>query len=354
MVKFAKMYTREILPPRTSPVEDRNPVFGTWGRPFEKVDLLEIYRPYKYPLPRWAVNFRIKERQCFYVQNSQFIMEAVFCNFKFFKIAMILFYDKKNSEKHFFRMIKSGSGWTLPYNLDNSSFISSSKSFYFRIHNWLNINTIKLDIYIEAAHRKPQLTVHLAFDTSRETSPMAVSMSVTPQRNIYAFKTLSPVRGDIVLGGKHFNLKCENCSGFFCDYKGFYPFRTQTIICAAMGFCEKNRRFGFHIAENQTRDTNKSNENALWVDGKLTPLPPVVITMPNGLESDWVIQDVEGMIDLTFTPQDQNKSMLAFFITYFEFHAPLGYYNGVLVDSEGEKIQIKNLFGSGEKINVRV
>ncbi|MCL2271981.1 MAG: DUF2804 domain-containing protein [Treponema sp.] len=348
------MYTRDILPPRTSPIEDGVPVFGTWDRPFDIVDLLEIRRPYKFPLPRWARDFRIKERQCFYIQDNHILMEANFCNFKLFRIAQILVYDKKSGEKHFFRMIKPGSGWNLPYSLENSSVSSNSRSFYFRIHDWLNINTIKLDLYIEAARRRPSLTVHLAFNTSQETTPVAVSMSVTPSRNIYALKTLSPVRGDIVFGGKHFNLKWENCSGFFCDYKGFYPYRTQTVICAAMGFCEKNRRFGFHIAENQTRDTRKSNENALWVEGKLTLLPPVLVTMPNGPEGDWVIQDIEGMVDLTFTPVDQNKSVLEFIVTYFEFNAPLGYYNGVLVSSEGEKIQIKNLFGVGEKINVRV
>jgi hypothetical protein len=34
------MYTREILPPRISPIENGAPVTGTWNRAFEKVDLL--------------------------------------------------------------------------------------------------------------------------------------------------------------------------------------------------------------------------------------------------------------------------------------------------------------------------
>jgi len=82
----------------------------------------------------------------------------------------------------------------------------------------------------------------------------------------------------------------------------------HTTMCNAEGFDEENRRFGFHIAENQTRDTNKNNENALWVNGKLTPLPPVRITMPDGINADWVIQDVEGMVDLKFTPKVPEKA----------------------------------------------
>ncbi|MDR3020479.1 MAG: DUF2804 domain-containing protein [Treponema sp.] len=90
------------------------------------------------------------------------------------------------------------------------------------------------------------------------------------------------------------------------------------------------------------------------MDGKLTPLPPVLITMPNGPDADWVIQDVEGMVDLTFTPKKHNKSGVKLIVTKAEFVAPLGVYNGMLVNSEGEQIQIKNLFGMGEMLNLRV
>jgi len=349
------MYTREILPPRASPIEDGIPVTGTWDRAFEKVDLLEILNPYQYPMPRWARDYRIKEWQCFNVQDNCLMLEAIFCNLKLYRVTQVLVYDKESGEKFIFRVVKPGSGRRLPQSLANSSVDSRSAGFYFHIHSWLDADTVKLDINIEAARRRPSLTIHLAYNLSRQdVTPMAVSMGITAQRTICAYKAFTPIRGDIVLGGRHINLNQENCSGFFCDYKGFYPYSTNITVCNAMGFDEKNRRFGFHIAENQTRDTNKNNENALWVDGKLTPLPPVLVTMPNGPDDDWIIQDVEGMVDLTFTPKELNKSGVKLFFTKAEFTAPLGNYNGMLVNKDGEKIQIKNLFGIGEKINLWV
>jgi hypothetical protein len=60
------------------------------------------------------------------------------------------------------------------------------------------------------------------------------------------------------------------------------------------------------------------------------------------------------MVDLTFTPKEQNKSGIKLVVTSAEFNIPFGYYNGMMVSSEGEQIQIKNLFGSGEKLNLRV
>jgi Protein of unknown function (DUF2804). len=349
------MYTREILSPRASPIEDGAPMFGTWNKAFEKVDLQEIRKPFRYPLPRWVKDARIKEWECFSAHDDKLLLEAIFCNVKMYRMAQVLLYDKENEKKFVFRKIKPGTGWHLPQSLANASVDSYSSSFYFRIHNWLDADTIKLDINIEAARRQPPLTVHLAYNlNSQDVTPMAVSLGITGHQSMYAYKALAPVRGDIVFGGRHIRLKQDTCSGFFCDYKGYFPYRMQTTICSAMGFDEGNRRIGFNIAENQTRETNKNNENALWVNGQLTPLPPVLITTSNGPEAGWVIQDIEGMVDLTFTPKEQNKSSMNLIFTNAELNSPMGYYNGMLVNSEGEKIQIKNLFGIGEKLYLRV
>jgi len=349
------MYTREILPPRDSPVEDGVPIVGTWNRAFDLVDLSEIRRPFRFPAPRWVRDNRTKEWQSFSVQDEAFFLEANFCNFKLYRMAQVLIYDKENGKKFIFRKIIPGTGWHLPSSLSNSSVDSHSSRFFFRIHTWLDADTIRLDFNIEATRKQPSLTGHLSYNLfSQDVTPMAVSLGFTKQRTMYAFKALSPVRGDIVFAGRHFILKRDTCSGFFSDYKGLYPYKMHTTICKSMGFDEKNRRFGFHIAENQTKETNKNNENAFWVDGKLTPLPPVLITMPGGSDSKWVIQDVEGMVDLTFTPKEPNRNRYNLLLAKADLNAPLGLYNGVLVNSEGEQIQIKNLFGIGEKLFIRV
>jgi hypothetical protein len=346
------MYTREILPPRSSPIENGNPLLGTWTKAFDSVDLLEIRKPYQFPLPRWIRASRIKEWECFSAQDDHFMLEAFLCNFKLYRMAQVLLYDKDNGQKIIFRKTIPGMGWKLPVSLANSSFDSHSKDFYFCIHTWLDADTVKLDLNMEKTRRNPSLTVHLAYNIdSQEVTPVTVSLGLADRRIMYAYKVLSPVRGDMVFDGRHIILKQEACSGFFCDYKGFFPYGMQEIMCSAMGFDEKNQRYGFHIAENQCRDTYKNNENALWVNGRLTPLPPVLVTMPKGPDSDWIIQDVEGMVDLTFTPDERRA---AFIFTNVELNVPLGYYNGMLVNADGGQIAVKNLFGMGEKLNLRV
>ncbi|MDR0623121.1 MAG: DUF2804 domain-containing protein [Treponema sp.] len=349
------MYIREILPSRGSPIEDGIALQGTWTRAFEEVDLLDIHRPYRYPLPRWIRDNRIKEWETFIIQDDRFYLEAILSNLKMYRMAQVFLYDKNTLEQFTFRKVIPGSGWRLPRSLYNTSMDSRSYGFFFRIHNWLDADTIKLDLDIEAARRRPAFTAHAEFDLNRGAAvPMVVSLSFTGQRNMYAFKAFTAVRGDVVFGGKHMSFNPEKCSGFFHDYKGFYPYRLRMVWCNGMGFDGEGRRFGFSIVENQTRETHKNNENALWINGELTPLPPVRITMPEGIESDWIIQDLEGMVDLVFTPREQVRSGINILVTHTEYETPLGYYNGMLVNSGGEQIMVRNLWGMGEKLYLRV
>jgi hypothetical protein len=189
---------------------------------------------------------------------------------------------------------------------------------------------------------------------NNDSTPVAVSLNFSERRNMYVYKTFTAVRGDIVLGGRHVTLDQSRCLGIFRDYKGFFPYRMYGMFCGSMGFDDEGRRYGFHIVENQAKETRKNNENVLWVNGQCTPLPPVRITMPDGPESDWVIQDVEGMVDLVFTPKEINRFGANLLISSGDFLVGMGYYNGMLVAHNGEQIQVRNQWGIGEKLYLRV
>jgi hypothetical protein len=296
---------------------------------------------------------RIKEWQSFVIQDDRFYLEAILGNMKLYRLAQAFLYDKDTQERFTFRKMIPGGGWRLPRSLANASVDSRSYGFFFRIHNWLDADTIKLELNIEASRRRPAFTAHAEYNLDRAGLPLAVNLVFSGRRCLYVFKAIAPVRGDMVFGGKHISLNPENCSGFFHDYKGFFPYRMGMVWCLGMGFDGAGRRFGFNIAENQTRETHKNNENALWINGELTPLPPVRITMPGGVESEWIIQDLEGMVDLVFTPKELIRSGANVLISNTEYDTPLGYYNGMLVSSGGQ-IQIRNLWGMGEKLYLRV
>jgi hypothetical protein len=349
------MYTREIQAPQGTPLERGKPVQGTWVSAFNEVDLLNVQHPFSFPFPRWMRDYRIKEWETFVVNNDGFFLEAMLANMKYYRMAQVHVYDKETKELLRFRKVIPFNGWRLPRDLYNSSIISRSYGFFFRIHNWLYADTIKLDLDITATRKRPSFTAHLEYDLDRRRiTPMAVNLPFAERRCMCAYKVLAPVRGDMVLGGRHISLDPAGTSGTFSDFKGFFPYRMHSVWCTGMGFDAENRRFGFSIAENQTKETNKNNENALWVEGRLTPLPPVRITMPEGVEKEWVIQDLEGMVDLTFVPRVLRRAAFNILVTKMDYHTPLGYFSGMLLDAEGKKIQVRNLWGLGEKLYLRI
>ena len=331
------------------------PLQGTWTQAFEDVDLLNIHRPYSIPMPRGIKGFRIKEWESFIIQDDRIYLNARLCNLKYYRIALVVMYNYETKERLEFKKVIPGGGWRLPRRLYNDSVDSRSYGFFFRIHSWLDTERIMLELNIKPSGKRPAFTAHATFDLDKgKTVPMAVSLLLSEQRNIYAYKALTAVEGDVVSGGQHIHLNPAKTSGLFCDFKGYYPRRNQLTWCSGMGFEKKKRRFGFALGENQTRETYRNNENALWIDGKLTPLPPIKITRNSGPESDWIIQDMEGMVDLVFTPKEPELSARKYFFSTYAYENPIGVFNGLLLNSEGEELPVRNAWGTGEKLYLRV
>jgi hypothetical protein len=349
------MYVREIQAPRPTPIEKGVPLQGTWETAFDEVDLLAIRKPYRFPLPPPIRDSRIKEWESFFIQDDRFILIAALYNMKLIRYASVILYDKENKERLWFRKTIPGTGWHLPKSLKNASVSSRSWRYFFRVHSWLDASTVKLDLDIEATSKRPSFTAHVEFNLKEEyTTPMAVSLLFSDRRSMYAYKTMAQVQGDMVFRGRHLHLDPSKTTGIFCDFKGYYPYPMHSEWSMASGFDSKNRRIGFSLGENQARESYKNNENALWVDGKLTPLPPVKITRANDAESEWIIQDMEGMVDLVFTPKEPIKYVMNVFMPNSNYESPLGYYNGVIMSSEGEEIPLKNMWGTAEKLFLRV
>ncbi|MDR2518841.1 MAG: DUF2804 domain-containing protein [Spirochaetaceae bacterium] len=351
------MYTREIQDPRPSPVERGEALQGTWLAAFGEADLLAVRKPFPFPVPvpRWARNWRLKEWQAFAAQDERFYLQALVGNMKYFRWAQVFLYDKERGQPFRFRRFAPFGGWRMPRSLANASIDSRFSGFFLRIHNWLDADTVKIDLDIEAGRSRASFTAHLEYEADQTRfPPMAVSLLFADSRCFYAYKALTPVRGDMVIGGRHLWLDPAKSAGFFGDFKGYYPYRAYWTRCTGLGFDGENRRYGFSVAESQSRGSFKNNENALWLGGKVTPLPPVRITMPEGVRSDWVIQDMEGMVDLIFTPKEQFPHRFNAFVVRTEYDTPLGQYSGTLVDSEGRTLDLRGHWGSAERIYLRM
>jgi len=347
------VYSREIQEkrqkPRHEPVENGIPVQGTWTEAFDEADLSSVHRPYSFPLLKRVKNLMIKEWESFIIQDDRFYLFAKFCNFKYYCTAIINIYNMETKELIEYTKHIPGGSWRLPGNLHNDSLVGRSSDFFFKIHTWLDHKSIEFEMDIKEYASRPAISVRAAFDLAEgKTTPMAVSLLFSERRNMYAYKALAAVRGELILGGQHIQLEPSKTSGIFCDFKGFFPGRKHYVWGSAMSFDKLGKRFGFTLGENHTKEPYSNNENALWIDGRLTPLPPVKITQNGNQLSDWIIQDMEGMVDLVFTPKELGYNMSS-----NQEHS-LGFYNGQVLGSEGEEVTVRNVWGTGERLYLRV
>ncbi|GHV83070.1 hypothetical protein AGMMS50212_04100 [Spirochaetia bacterium] len=329
---------------------------GTWTTAFDKVDLLEVKKPYAIPFPRWMLNYRIKEMQSFCIQNEEIFLYAFIANFKFYCVAEVFLLDKQTREKIQVFKVFPLSVWKMPQSLNNSSAAFQAFDFSFRIHAWLDSQRILLDLDIEPSFHRLNFTAQLEFDLDiQKITPMTVNVLFNENRSAYTYKGLSAVRGNIVWGNRRISLHRRSTTGLFRDQKGFYPYITKTMCGRGFGLDAKNRRFGFSLADNMAKEPNRNNENALWLDGTLTPLPPVRITQAiTRDDEEWIIQDLEGMVDLTFKPLEPMENTFEIVLSRLKHQLPIGYFNGMLLTKDGEQLPIRNLWGSSEKLSLRI
>jgi hypothetical protein len=341
------MHIRQLLPQRDSPVEDGKPLQGTWTSAFENVNLLDIDRPYKIPLPKWILDFRLKEWHTFTVQNDDVWLEAIIIDYKFFCFLEIVFWDKHTKEN--MRVFKTlpFSAWRMPQSLNDSIIEQAGAGFSFCVHDRVISKNIIFDVTIDSAIERPVFTVHLEFELNvQKSTPLAVNMLMAENRSMYVFKCFCGVNGSIVFGGNNMTLSPETASGIFQDCKAFIPYRARYPNCRGFGVDTKGRRFGFSFGEHITKKLNVNNENALWLEGTLTPMPPVRIT--DAEPGEMFIQDLEGMVDLNFKLLEDTVTTLNFFIIGMEHKNPVGQFNGMLMTRDGEKLPVRNVIGTVE------
>jgi hypothetical protein len=348
------MYTRDVQQPISTPIINGVPVAGTWDKAFEHVDLLTIEKPYSVALHSAVREARIKEWESWAVENDEMMLLGRIANYKFFRAAKLCFYDKKlNTLCRYSKYVPFGA-WKLPESLSNAALESRSFGFLLRVHPWLAANQLKIDIDIAATRKRQAFTAHLAFNMNeKKAAHMACGMLFSERRPMYAFKTVTPVRGDVVFGDRHYSIEPERSSGLFHDYKGFFPYRMAQQTVAGLGFVS-GRRLGFSVGENAARDVYKVNESALWLDGGITYLPPIRITMPDGPDNDWVIQDMEGMVDLVFSPAFPAAESFNALVAAGSYTYPIGKFTGMLMDKTGEKLPVKDIWGAGESLYMRI
>lgn len=346
------MYSREILPPPEHLVANGKPAFGTFTGFPKKLDIRGVEAPFGVPLPHLLTNFRIKSSLMFVFNIGQYVGTVDFFDQKAFGYAEVTFWEKDSGRKFSYRTLMGPRRRFIPHNLEAGYCASLGKQRYIRI-SWDHARD-RLSVIFNLAGDSARPAAHGAF-IAHYTSPALCEMttnvpSPTRRRCSASYVATMAIHGSLSLEKTKLAaaLPMDKTDGqaLLAINRNYYNFLSESELVTAAGIAD-GKPVSFTIANTveDAVDSDIVNQNLLFVDGVCTPLPPVLITHPFGLEHKWVIQDTENMVDLTFTPVSDNFRDMSFFVIHSKQHTIFGRFEGNLKTKDGDDIPIHNFEG---------
>lgn len=201
-------------------------------------------------------------------------------------------------------------------------------------------------------------SISAAFNVDLSEPVVAELASVLParvhRRCLASFQITGALKGTLSFSGQKSESEASCGTALLDLRRAYYPLRTRSEVLIGMGSIG-DRRFVFHLATSSldAPDTDTYNENVLFENGHVWPLPPIKITRPNGIMGTWIIQDMESMVDLSFQPMSDTLRTLSILILRTQYHTIFGTFEGVLLTGKGEPLVLKNVTGIGKKTYLR-
>ncbi len=331
-------------------------VLGSWEGIPGKANLIDVHRPYHYPLPRFLRTTRIKEWQAVQAGDPDTFIFAVLYDAKYLSMASVDIWDRAGKRKAGFRQTFPGRRFFFPASLEKSEI--GIKTGHRELSISVDMDSGSMKLRASNNPRKApaaSFDLDLTFDLREESSSaFSVCLPLGLNRAMYSTKILMPCGGSLEIDGERRTFKEEKALGILDDHKGYYPYHLHYDWVTGSGVEPSGRRIGFNLTDNQVKDQRRYNENRLWIGSAIHSLPPIRITRPYGHAAPWVIQDTEGMVDLIFHPEVPHDITMRLGLADVDYIGPFGRFEGSLRSSSGEKIDASRLYGMGEDKNLRL
>lgn len=359
------MYTRELSEIPKKLIKNGKAIFGTFEGCPERLDIKGIKSPFtEIPLPQIISNFRIKSSLSFMFSIGDYIGIVDFFDQKIFGFAEVTFWNKVNKRKFSYRKLMGPRRRFIPHNMKSGFCASFKKNRYIRISWDRARNRFSMIFSLKGDSSRPSARAAFVapFVEERMNEVLAVLPYPTKRRCSATYFSTPSIHGSLTLGKTKLSepILMNDTDGFSIlkVNRAYYTFEASEENVVASGLVDVNgtkKRVSIVITgtDDDQVDQERLNKNFLFVDGKKTPLPPVTITHTAGIKKNWVIQDFENMVDLTFTPIANHVRDMSAFVIHMKANTIYGKFEGALRTSEDEVINISNFEGIVRSQSIR-
>ncbi len=351
------MFTRDATTPPEKLIQDGKPQFGTYQEPPLFFDIQDVWQPFSaFPPVPFLTNLRIRGNLSFCFSTPTHIGRIDLLDVKFFCFSEFVLWEKSTGKKTAYRNIFGGRR-LLPKNTRKAVCSTYKKRRYYRIGWNYDRNRISVHLNVKGDSVRPDLTGTFIMNTlpegvSQKPQLFTLSPFPTQRRCSAAFVCGAPLTGDLQApaatdtAANQGNIFDTKGLGVLTMRRAYYNLRSKATFLTGLD-TNGGRQIMFHLAQTNTDavDANTYNENVLFADNTVTPLPSVTVTRPYGINGKWIIQDTENMVDLFFTPISDNHRIDSLFILTTDYHTMYGTFEGDLKTADGEILHLKSFAG---------
>jgi len=341
------MYIRELKEPPEKLIQNGKAVFGTFNDVSPRIDIKGMFAPYAgIPVPAFLSNLRIKSRLNYVFSLDSYIGKASFIDFKVIGLAEIIFWNKESGKRYTYHMVMPPRRRFVPTLTTRGICACYRQSRFLKISWGRKHQHHALTFKMKGDSVRPNAEgyIYSPLTDDMHCDILTVCPSPTSSRCSATWLTSMTMKGHITLNKEAVD-DSEGIAMMNLN-RAYFKLHSKSTLTYGLGNVNgKKLAFFIKTSNMDAADSDTYNDNTLFVDGQATPLPPVYITHPFGLDNKWIIQDTESMIDLTFTPVSRTSKTLNLVALRTSYDNIFGNFEGVLITKDGEKITLKGFPG---------
>lgn len=350
-------YTRIIKPAPVKPLKNARPLFGSYSGTFHIFDIKGLKRPFgNLPLPSFITDLRIMDSLRLIFCDERIIGEIEFFCGSYFSFMETTLWNRQTNRQLAYRQLLPAGFMHLPKYITYSVTGCRAAKRYVRIFSRLSKGMLHADFDFLASNDRPSCEGRLDFyaqDPQCTDYSAILPFSVNRRCQAVYLRSFC-VHGWISFGHNlDIQLDKKTAVGFLDFRKTYTPMRIKRSMLIGLGYLD-GIQISFQLSDSISPDSYTYNDNILFYRGERIPLPPVRITRPFGSGRNWVVQDTENMVDLTFTPSAVSQRKLNAFICRTEYKTIYGTFEGAFLTGDGTQIKLKGFPGIAKRYRMRI
>lgn len=348
-------YISKMRIPKDTPnslVENGKLNFGTFKEPFENLNMIDLKKPYGYPMPKFVRNLRMKDWEAIEISLDEGVLASdIYCVGPIAYNA-IIFYEYKTEKIYrwttIFNPYKQHRHTTL---LDSEMYCKSGKSY----NHFVNTYKDKSACYHAQAVNSSNGYIEINLELEDISEPCNVCIPIGKNgAGVYTEKNFFKATGTIKFNGKEIKTN-QNTMAIIDDHKAFYPFNMHYYWLTGLGVQDINGEqspLAFNLCRNQSNNQEENNENIIWLKDKTYLLPPVDFEIHKNY---WLVKDEHDTVNVKVTLAKNNFRMfIPLGLFKMDYRIPFGKLSGYLRDYDGNKYDVSSLGCMGEDVSYRI